>query len=419
MPEDVGTTQWQFRRAYESGDLDSDELGTALKRYDELDSDGKDEFDDLLARNGDDAADFAGRTDSDTFDAVISPCGARGAPSLGGAGSFRTDRYHSVATPPSTLAQSGGSCPELPDDVENDLQDALTNVDGDLDADDVNDVRQSISELDGDGQDAATDLIDGMGDTGVSTVNDADALSDSVDGLSDGEVGDLIVSYDSYRRAEFDGARSPRDVQDDLDQLANAKDGGVDGLDSMIRERTGGGNAKNFRGVDGAAQDATEKLDDGVDPNNLHLEDDIELDQSDIDDVESETDLDPDTDLFEETDIDVNVDGGSSTEIKKTDFEPFAEADFAYRRRAEDISDLWKKLNTIAAHGDGGSITITVSRGPDRAFSDDVLDKLRTSSRINTGTLDTDEISTLGDVATEVESDFGIEIRFERFSEGD
>ncbi len=29
----------------------------------------------MLARNGDDAADFAGRTDSDTFDAVVSPVG--------------------------------------------------------------------------------------------------------------------------------------------------------------------------------------------------------------------------------------------------------------------------------------------------------------------------------------------------------
>ncbi|WP_151104225.1 hypothetical protein [Haloarcula hispanica] len=127
----------------------------------------------MLARNGDDAADFAGRTDSDTFDAVVSPCGARGVPSLGRAGSLRTDRYHSVATPPSTLAQSTGGC--LPDDVQDDFEDAMAGIDGDeLDDVDVDEVRDSISGLDRNGQDAATDLIDDSGAEGVGLIDETD-----------------------------------------------------------------------------------------------------------------------------------------------------------------------------------------------------------------------------------------------------
>jgi hypothetical protein len=61
-------TQRQFVNAYRRGEVDSGELTTALRRYDDLDSDGKQEFDDLMARSGDDAAKLAARTDSDTFE---------------------------------------------------------------------------------------------------------------------------------------------------------------------------------------------------------------------------------------------------------------------------------------------------------------------------------------------------------------
>jgi Mg-chelatase subunit ChlD len=105
-------TRSDFARAYESGEVDSDELTTALTRYDSLDADGKAEFDDLLARNGDDAVDFAGRTDSDTFDSTFR-CDISSAPSLGAAGSLRSGRYHSVTAPSSPSLQSGGDC--LPD----------------------------------------------------------------------------------------------------------------------------------------------------------------------------------------------------------------------------------------------------------------------------------------------------------------
>ncbi|WP_053968632.1 hypothetical protein [Haloarcula rubripromontorii] len=109
---DDAATQRRFTEAYESDSIDSDEMATALKRYDSLDSDGKREFDDLLARNGDDAAEFAGRTDSDTFDSTFRGCGLSSAPSLGAAGSLRSDRYHSVATPSPSLQSDNGCLPD-------------------------------------------------------------------------------------------------------------------------------------------------------------------------------------------------------------------------------------------------------------------------------------------------------------------
>ena len=277
---------------------------------------------------------------------------------------------------------------------------------------------RSITGFDRDAQDAATDLIDGLGARGISTVNDADALTDTVDGLTASEVEDLLVSYDSYRRADFDGARSPRAIQDDLDQLADPDDGdeSVDGIARMIRERTGSGDAGNFRGVDGAVQVAAEKIDEGVDPNDLHLERDIDIDKRD---VVRETGLSS-QDLFKETDIDVDVDGGSSTEIKKTDFEPFADKGFANRARAKELGDLWQKLNTVAAYKDSGSITVTVSRASDEPFSEGVLRELRSSNNnIETGTLNVEDVSSLRNLGDQVESEFEIDIIFRRFDRGE
>lgn len=82
------TTHWRFTRVYDSGEVDSDELATVLRWYDSLDSDSKNDFDEFVARNGDEAGDFAGRTDSDTFDSVF--CSGGSTPSLAGVSSSQT-----------------------------------------------------------------------------------------------------------------------------------------------------------------------------------------------------------------------------------------------------------------------------------------------------------------------------------------
>jgi len=56
------TTQRRFTRAYESDSVDSDELATALRRYDELDANEKRTADAMVARDGDDAVSLLDET---------------------------------------------------------------------------------------------------------------------------------------------------------------------------------------------------------------------------------------------------------------------------------------------------------------------------------------------------------------------
>ncbi|WP_367175686.1 hypothetical protein [Haloarcula rubripromontorii] len=395
-------TQWRFTRAYDSDSVDSDEMATALKRYDGLDRDGKDEFDDLLARNGDDAADFAGRTDSDTFEAVVSPCSARGAPSLGRAGSLRTDRYHSVEASPSTLAQSGGSCPELPDDVEDDLQDALVNVDRDLNADSVDEVRQSINELDRDAQDSATNLIESEGADGVSVTNDATDLSDGSDSvLTDGEVDDLVRAYDTYSDKSY--GRDVRDIQDDIDNLDRND---VDGLDDAINRGTsssGDDISSNMKGLDGEVEVTSDLLDrDDIDASDLEMDKQIREDSS------WETDSLQSSDYNSNTDIDSDIDGGPAYEVKNLDYEPFAEFSGAYEETADSLDDLRTKLNTFGASGQD-EIVVVVRQDADTEFPPEVQRRL-------SGQLSGAE--SLRDLGDQIESNFdGVEVTFKQFDE--
>ncbi|MDS0261029.1 hypothetical protein NDI56_16640 [Haloarcula sp. S1CR25-12] len=65
---DDATTQWRFTRAYESNAVDSEELGTALNRYDELDAQERAFFKQSLARSDDDAVELL------NVDVCNSPC---------------------------------------------------------------------------------------------------------------------------------------------------------------------------------------------------------------------------------------------------------------------------------------------------------------------------------------------------------
>jgi len=129
---DDPVTQRQFVNAYQRGEVDSDELATALRRYDSLDSDSKSDFDEFVARNGDEAGDFAGRADSDTFDSVF--CSGGSTPSLAGVSSTQTDRYYSSGAPSVALSQGGEDC--VPDELglsesqANKYEDALDDAEG-------------------------------------------------------------------------------------------------------------------------------------------------------------------------------------------------------------------------------------------------------------------------------------------------
>ncbi|WP_058991337.1 hypothetical protein [Haloarcula sp. CBA1127] len=342
---DDAATQRRFTRAYDSDAVDSDEIATALNRYDGLDSDGKDEFDDLLARNGDDAADFAARSDSDTFDAIVSPCGARSAPSLGGAGSLRTDRHHSVAGPSAALKQSG-TCPGLPDDVRDDFVTAVSDIgDDELRNVDTKGALDSIIGFDRNAQDAATDLIDRKGADGVRLTNDATDLADNVDGLESDDVNDLIVSYDDYADAS-DVGRSPREIQNDLDSLAQND---VGGLYEAIRERAGGPNTNNFKGLDGEV-DAAENILDSDDAEIDRLETDITTDQG-------------------PTDIDILLEDGTAIEVKNRDYD-----DVPSYAEDREIRELTEKMDKYAEEKD--SIAIATRGNPESA---DVLQAVKSN----------------------------------------
>ena len=59
-------TQRQFVNAYQRGEVDSGELGTALRRYDELDASGEDAAEELIASTGDDGVDLLANANGDT-----------------------------------------------------------------------------------------------------------------------------------------------------------------------------------------------------------------------------------------------------------------------------------------------------------------------------------------------------------------
>ncbi|KOX92423.1 hypothetical protein AMS69_13775 [Haloarcula rubripromontorii] len=104
-----GRTRSDFARAYDSDSVDSDELATALKRYDELDSNGKQEFDELVDAAGDDGVWFVAGLDSDQTRRFLGlNCGRTS--SVGAPADLHGDRYHAVDSPElETLATAGCS----------------------------------------------------------------------------------------------------------------------------------------------------------------------------------------------------------------------------------------------------------------------------------------------------------------------
>ncbi|KAA9404605.1 hypothetical protein EGO51_19090 [Haloarcula hispanica] len=77
------SVQWRFARAYDIGAVDSDGLAVAVKRYDSLDPDVRNDFHATLARTRDSAIGFAGKVDEATFETIFSPR-SRNVPSFGG-----------------------------------------------------------------------------------------------------------------------------------------------------------------------------------------------------------------------------------------------------------------------------------------------------------------------------------------------
>ena len=64
---DDPVTQRQFVNAYERGEVDSNKLAAAIRRYDELDAEGKETADDLIAATGDEGVEFVSEANGETI----------------------------------------------------------------------------------------------------------------------------------------------------------------------------------------------------------------------------------------------------------------------------------------------------------------------------------------------------------------
>ena len=73
---DNPVTQRQFVNAYQRGEVDSDELATALRRYDELDASGEDTAEELIASTGDDGVDLLANANGDTVRVALDGSGS-------------------------------------------------------------------------------------------------------------------------------------------------------------------------------------------------------------------------------------------------------------------------------------------------------------------------------------------------------
>ncbi|WP_228841667.1 hypothetical protein [Haloarcula sp. CBA1127] len=367
---DDAAAQRRFTRAYDSGEVGGDELATALTRYDSLDSDGKDEFDDLLARNGDDAADFAARSDSDTFDAIVSPCGARSAPSLGGAGSLRTDRYHSVAGPSTALKQSG-TCPGLPDDMRDDFVRAVSDI-GDDELRDVNTkgALDSIIGFDRNAQDAATDLINRKGADGVRLTNDADSLADDLE-LDDSGAGNLVEAYEVSSQVSEGPITDARELQDVLNDLESRD--GFDDLDDVVKSASR--QKSGFKGPAGEGY-VGRSLDDreGIDAGDGDIEFEQEITSADIEkehtaSIASSVDSNSkfkdvsksgsDVDIDSNTDVEVNGETLNSPAIESKNLNIDSDTSDFLKERA--MRELKQKLRTHAVAGED-EIVVAMNR---------------------------------------------------------
>ena len=68
---DKAGLQRQLTKAWVRGDIDAADIGTATRRYENLDAETRTEFDDLVQREGPDAIAVSGKVDDETFDAII------------------------------------------------------------------------------------------------------------------------------------------------------------------------------------------------------------------------------------------------------------------------------------------------------------------------------------------------------------
>lgn len=201
---DDTATQRRFAEAFDEGDVDADELSTALKRYDELDTSRKEAYQRLLATTGDDAPSFVSKLDGETVREFFGRTCRRASLSGGAVPRLDNDRRYTLERPDSL---SLADC-ELSDDVAAEYRRQVVEAsqrNSDISAkkvlDQVSDVGSQKR------QNRLKRLFASSGEDGIRLVRDLDTetqrkLLDAEDVISNDEFDDwndwrrVLASYD-------------------------------------------------------------------------------------------------------------------------------------------------------------------------------------------------------------------------------
>jgi hypothetical protein len=143
---EAAATQRRFARAFDDGEVNADEVTSALRKYDGLNANGKDTVDNLLSTTGDDGADLVTNADGETLRILAD-----------GSGSIDQSYRRGVAR-----AADGDSI-----DSYKQLDRAVRKVD-DLDGTQQRRAKQLIAETDG----AGVRLVDELDGDGLQRVPD-------------------------------------------------------------------------------------------------------------------------------------------------------------------------------------------------------------------------------------------------------
>ncbi|MDS0261031.1 hypothetical protein NDI56_16650 [Haloarcula sp. S1CR25-12] len=235
---DDAATQWRFTKAYESDAVDSDELGTALRRYDGLDSDGKAEYRRFTETTGNDGVGFVTDLNSDQVsDFFGSAC--RRAPSVAAPPRFRSDRLHSVAQH-DTLALTAGGCA---DDLSalakqryyNNIADAASE-NSDISASEIFDQVEDVS--DADRRRTLKQLFADSGEDGIRLARDMDSGTKEafLDLGTDNQFG-TFNRFDDWRsnvaKSGVDTAEARR-YTERVDRAGDHEN--IDGAEELVKE---------------------------------------------------------------------------------------------------------------------------------------------------------------------------------------
>ena len=349
------------------------------------------------------------------------------------------------------LSRTGSDGQQTYDDlaaVDSDAADALLKIDdpntqyrfvrahqnGKLDTNELSTVVKRYDDLDPDEKVLAQRSIARSGDDGVRLLeigvcnSPCDSLLESVDdfadnqGLTTSEKDKLVDAFEDSDGVPDDvPGGDPQTVYQDLKFLNdkdtdNSNDINVDELNGALEDISG--DRKGYTGLAGEARIAKQVVEND---NKADVKFRKKVGSENIDDDDIPDELNPKKDLkqVEEnpTDIDVNQKNGPAYESKNArDFKPLYEHESAYESVGENLNELRKKLNTLAASGQDEIVVVMRKDQLNAEYGDEVTkhfpDPVRNIDKAS------DEGLKPSDLADEVEDTFDdVSVEFKSYDE--